>query len=124
MERLIKSVPVSNGELYEIAAGQRTDLADFTGTIEIWEKTVQVPILGRVQKGPKEIHASFIVCGDLSYHRENIQIHSGKVYEAVGDVENRKLDFAGLRFTDSDPIENTLTFEIPDLELIQKLLTI
>jgi len=42
--------------------------------------------------------------------------------EATGDVECEALHFAGLRFEDSDPLRNELTFEITDLELIQKLL--
>lgn len=51
-------------------------------------------------------------------------IHSGKVYDAVADVVGVRTVFAGLRFEDSDPIKNRLTFEITDMELIQRLLTL
>ncbi len=49
-------------------------------------------------------------------------VDSGKVFEAQAVVSDERFAFAGLRFEDSDPLENELVFEIPDLELIQKLL--
>lgn len=124
MNMIIKTLPVIDGELFVISAGQRLPLARFSGRIEITENTKFVPILGTVQKGIKTIYASFIVCGDLEYQRETDvnKIHSGKVFEALADVEGERLEFAGLRFEDSDPLKNELVFEITDLELIQKLL--
>lgn len=124
MNRLIKTLSVKNGKLFVIAAGQRLPLAGFSGRIEIIERTALVPVLGTVQKGTKTIYASFIVCGNLEYQRqmERDFIHSGKVYEAHGDVEGEVLHFAGMRFEDSDPLNNELMFEITDLELIQKML--
>ncbi len=47
---------------------------------------------------------------------------SGKVFEVRASTGGERLEFAGLRFEDSDPLKNELVFEIPDLELIQKLL--
>ncbi|UNI72470.1 MAG: hypothetical protein [Chaetfec virus UA24_244] len=125
-ERLIKIIPCDNGELYETAGGQRRSLACFNGQIEIKEHTTLIPRLGTVQKGTKSIYASFLMCGDLEYRRETDYqyIHSGKVYDAVADVEGERLSFAGMRFEDSDPIKNELIFRITDLELVQKLLEI
>lgn len=124
MDRLIKTIPATDGELYAISAGRRFSLAGFNGRVEVRERTSLTPILGTVQKGTKKILASFIVCGDLEY-RQQIDdgfINSGKVYEASADVEGEKICFAGLRFEDSDPLKNELIFEITDLELIQKLM--
>lgn len=124
MNRIIKTIPATDGELYVTSAGQRLPLAHFSSRVEITESTKLVPILGTVQKGMKTIYASFIVCGNLEYQREiNSEfIHSGKVYEAAADVDNERLCFAGLRFEDSDPLKNELVFEITDLELIRKLM--
>ena len=124
MNRIIKILPVTDGELFVISAGQRLPLAHFSGRIEIAENTKLVPILGTVQKGTKQIFASFIFCGDLDYQREfdSGLIHSGKVFEALADVKSERLEFAGLRFLDSDPLKNELVFKITDLELIQKLI--
>lgn len=124
MERIIKTIPVKNGELYVISAGRRDTLAKFGGRIEIIEHTDNVPILGTVQTGAKRIHASFIVCKDLDYQIEITDgfIHSGKVYEAEANLCGERLFFSGLRFSDSDPLHNELIFEIADMELIQKLL--
>lgn len=124
MEKIIKTISVSDGELFVTSAGQRLPLARFDGRVEIIEKTNIVRVLGTTQKGTKTIHASFIVCGNIEYQQEvpDGYIHAGKVYDAVADTAGRRLQFAGLRFTDSDPFENELTFEITDLELIQALL--
>lgn len=123
MDRKIKTIPAESGELYVISAGSRFELACFTGRVEVIEHTTLVPILGKVEKGTKKIYASFIVCGDIEYQREISEdfIHSGKVYEAAADVNGERLFFSGLRFEDSDPFTNELTFEITDMELIRKL---
>lgn len=124
MNRIIKTIPAADGELFVISAGQRLPLAHFSGRVEITENTTLVPILGTVQRGTKTIYASFIVCGDLEYHREpdSNLIHSGKIFEAITDINGERLEFAGLRFEYSDPLKNELVFEIRDLELIQKLI--
>lgn len=124
MNKVIKTIPATDGELYVISAGQRLPLAHFSGRVEITENTSLIPILGTVQKGAKKICASFIVCGDLEYQMkiDNDGIHSGKVYEAVADVNNKRINFAGLRFEDSDPLKNELVFEITDLELIREFM--
>jgi len=124
MDRVIKTIPATDGELYVISAGERLPLAAFNGKVEITERTKLIPILGTVQKGTKRIFASFIVCGNLEYHWriEDDFIHSGKVYEAVAYVNGEKIHFAGLRFEDSNPVNNVLVFEITDLALIQKFI--
>lgn len=124
MFTLIKTLEALNGELFVTSAGQRKQLARFTGEVKINEETMLIPVLGRTEKGVKKIYASFIVCGDLGYSRPltDDSIHSGKIFDITADVNGERLLFAGLRFEDSDPIENTLTFEITDLELIKKLL--
>ncbi len=124
MNRIIKTLPAEDGTLYAVSAGQRIQFANFSGRIEIIENTALVPVLGRVERGIKQIFASFIFCGDLQYTREISSdfIHAGKVYEATADIENERLYFGGLRFEDSDPVKNELKFEITDAELIKKLL--
>lgn len=124
MNKLMKSIPAENGELYVTSAGRRQLLAYFDGNIEISERQAYVPILGTVQKGTKRIFASFVICENIDYQTEvsDCFIHSGKVYDAIADVMNEKITFAGLRFMDSDPIKNTLVFEITDLELVKRLI--
>ena len=123
MKRVIKEIPAADGELQVVSAGRRQSLAHFQGRVEICEYTTTIPVLGAVQKGTKQIYASFIVCG-MEYHREIDDgfIHSGKVYEAAANVQGKRLHFAGMRFADSNPVSNELVFCIPDLELIQALL--
>ena len=124
MERIIKTLPCEGGKLFATSAGERREFAQFGGRVEIVEHTTLVPILGQTHRGTKRLHASFIVCEDVTYTRriEDDFIHSGKVYDATADVGGARLTFAGLRFADSDPIRNELTFEITDMELIRRLL--
>ncbi len=124
MDRIIKKLPVTGGDLSVISAGERRPLAHFNGRIEIIEKIALIPMLGKVQRGTRTIYASFIICGDLEYQMETPDefIHSGNIYEADADVGGERLCFAGLRFEDLDPVADELTFEITDLSLIQKLM--
>lgn len=124
METVIKTIPAENGELYVTEAGQRRQLAHFCGKVQITEEQKLIPMLGTIQKGIKRIYASFIVCGDMEYQRkiDDSYIHTGKAYDAIADVEGERVCFSGLRFEDSDPIENELIFEITDVELIKKLI--
>ena len=125
MITLIKTLDIQNASLNVITAGRRLPLAQFTGKIEIAEHRSMTPILGRVCKGEKKVYASFILCQDIEYQTDN-EFNTGKVYEAVGDVQGERscerLIFSGLRFEDMNPLNGTVTLEVTDLELIRKML--
>ncbi len=124
MDTIIKTLTAADSSLSVTAAGRRSELASFTGRIEITEHTSYVPLLGALHKGMKSIHASFITCGNIDYKmpvNENT-IHAGRVFDAKATVSGERLRFSGLKFIDSDPIENELVFELTDYELIEKLL--
>ena len=88
MKTLIKTLDIQNASLTVITAGRRLPLAQFTGKIEITEHQSMTPVLGRMCKGEKKIYASFILCQDIEYQTDD-EFHTGKVYEAVGDVQGR-----------------------------------
>ncbi len=124
--RIIKEMDLQDGQLNVVAAGKRSFIADFTGKVLIYEKIAEVSVLGNHCKGKKHIYASFIACDKESYFGDR-NIHSGMVFDASGKVEGsdgvyRNVLFAGMRMEDTDPIESTITFEIPDYELIESLL--
>lgn len=125
MITIIKTLDIRNATLNVITAGRRLPLAQFCGRIEIAETQSIVSVLGRRCKGEKKIYASFILCENIDYKIDN-EFNSGKVYEAVGDVQGEKacerLIFSGLRFEDINPLNGTVTFEVTDLELIRKML--
>lgn len=125
MTTLIKTLNITNAELNVITAGRRLSLARFDGKIEINEIKNITPILGRPCKGEKIIHASFMLCDDIEYQTQN-DFNSGKVYEALGDVQGEssceRLLFSGLRYEDMDVLSGKVTFEITDLELIRKMI--
>lgn len=112
MTKIIKTLGIENSRLNVITAGRRIPIADFSGRIEIYEKQNNVSILGRHCKGEKKIYASFILCDNIEYCSDD-EIHSGKVYESVGDVQGEqfceRFIFSGLRFEDSDPVNKTTT---------------
>lgn len=125
MITLIKTLDIQNASLNVITAGRRLPLAQFTGKIEITEHRNMTPILGRMCKGEKKVYASFILCQDIEYQTDD-EFNTGKVYEAVGDVQGERscerLIFSGLRFEDMNPLNGTVTLEVTDLELIRKML--
>lgn len=102
MKTLIKTLDIQNASLTVITAGRRLPLAQFTGKIEITEHQSMTPVLGRMCKGEKKIYASFILCQDIEYQTDD-EFHTGKVYEAVGDVQGERscerLIFSGLRLS-------------------------
>ena len=120
----IKVIPVNDSELYMVSGGRRYCIAKANGRVQIEEKQTQVAMLGTLQKGTKKILASFIVCGDIDFQKgfSFDSVVTGKVFEVQGSASGERLEFAGLRFEDFDPLKNELILEIPDLELIQKLL--
>lgn len=120
----IKVIPINNSELYMISGGQRHCIARSDGRVEIEEKQIQIARLGTIQKGIKRILASFIICGNIDFQKgfSFDSVDTGKVFEVRAGVSGERLEFSGLRFEDFDPLKNELVFEIPDLELIQKLL--
>ncbi len=120
----IKVISIKDSELYMVSGGRRHYIARSNGRVEIEEKQVRVARLGTLQKGTKRILASFIICGDIDFQRDFSfdSVDAGKVFEIRASTGGERLEFAGLRFEDSDPLKNELIFEIPDLELIQKLL--
>lgn len=128
MINLIKSIPLNNGELFVTTGGNRYHLASFDGVLEIKEEQSTVPILGRLSNGTKSIRATLMLCDNLHNinSKEYETISSAKVYEAQSSVEvghdTVPYKFSGLKFIDSDPINNTITFEVTDLYLIEKLL--
>lgn len=124
MDRRIMTIPAENGEIYEISAGCRHQLATFNGKVEVMEHKNFISILGKVEEGTKSIYASLIAYGNLEYKTEdgNVSIHSGKVYEALADINGKGTFFAGMRFKDSDPISGELVFEITDRELVRKFI--
>ncbi len=125
MTTLIKTLDVKNAQLNVITAGRRINLANFEGRIEITENQSMVSILGRRCKGEKKVYASFILCDDVDYHSDD-EFSSGKVYEAVGDVQGEysceRLIFSGLQYNNMDPTSGMVTFEVTDLELIRKMI--
>ena len=125
MRTLIKTLSVTDGQMNMIKAGRRSSFAQFSGHIKVFETLDKENILGHAVKRTKKISAS-LICIDMDYSTDE-EINSGNVYEATatvqGEHEREKLLFAGLRFDDSDPVAGSITFEITDLELIRKLLT-
>ena len=125
MVRTIKTLSITNAELYVITSGMRKLLARFTGEVEIREEQSMVSVLGHRSKGEKRICASFVLCDDMDYQLED-EFSTAKVYEAIGDVmgseRTENLIFSGLQYEDNDPISENVMFRIADLELIKKML--
>lgn len=123
--RTKKVLDINDGQMNMIKVGRRSSFAQFSGHIKVFETLDKENILGHAVKRTKKISAS-LICTDMDYNTDE-EINSGNVYEATatvqGEHEREKLLFAGLRFDDSDPVAGSITFEITDLELIRKLLT-
>lgn len=126
MLRIIKELDLQDGRLNVVTSGMRSFVANLTGKVMIYEKTSEIAILGNHCKGKKHIYASFIACDKESYFGDK-DIHSGMVFDANGEVQRtdgvyETVYFAGLQMEDSNPAKSTITFAIPDYELIARLL--
>lgn len=125
MLKVINKIDLQNLRLGAVSGGVRRNVGKFTGEVKIYEKTTDVPLSGCRCVGIKRMYARLVACDKESYFG-SMNIHSGMVFDASGEMERtdgvfETLHFAGLRMEDSDPRESTVTFEIPDYELVRKL---
>lgn len=119
---MIKKIcDVSDGHLFYTTAGQRKPLADFSGEVQIHEEQELVSMLGCIHKGTKRIYARILLCGNIKY-KTDANIYDYMSFDAVGTLNDKAETFSGLTLVDSDPENNTLSFEISDKALIEKLL--
>lgn len=70
MERLVKSLELTNGELFYTKNGSRYILAHCEPTLEIYEKSTSVPVLGRTSPSMKRIYFELILCKETAFCRE------------------------------------------------------
>ena len=118
---LKKSIPMEKGRLFYITAGRRYPLADFDGEIRIYEEQELVPLLGSLSKGRKKIRATILICGDVKYLTDT-EIYDYMCFEAMGVINKEQLLLSALDWIDSGATDNTLTFEITDAKLVEKLI--
>lgn len=112
---------VSEGHLFYTTEGKRKPLADFSGEVQIHEEQELVSILGCIHKGTKKLYARILLCNDIKY-KTDTNIYDYMCFDALGTVNDRPVVFSGLTLVDSDPENNTLSFEINDKALIEKIL--
>lgn len=122
---VIKRLTIDNAELMVTADGLRKKIADFSGEIIITRHEHHVSILGKRTGDDKEILASFVLCDDVDYRMKH-SFSGYNVYDAVGEVhgerEDERLTFSGMHFKDINLETGEITFEIPELGVIRKML--
>ena len=119
---MIKKIcDVLEGHLFYTTEGKRKPLADFSGEVQIHEEQELVSILGCIHKGTKKLYARILLCDDIKY-KTDVNIYDYMCFDATGIVNEKTVMFSGLTLVDSDPENNTLSFEINDKALIEKIL--
>lgn len=129
MERLIKTLELTNGELFYVQNGNRYKLAKCEPSLEIHEKSTQVSALGRATPGIKRIYFELILCRETEFCREiderffsNIVAYSMKadVYRPDGIFETLYFDRMNFEEITSD---GTMKFSLVcPQELADKLM--
>lgn len=67
MERLIKTLELTNGELYYTKNGNRYLLARCLPLVEIYEKTTSVSAIGRTSPGVKRVYFELVLCQETEF---------------------------------------------------------
>lgn len=122
---VIKRLTIDNAELMVTADGLRKKIADFSGEIVITRHEHHVSLMGKRTGDDKKILASLVLCGDVDYRMKH-SFSGYNVYDAVGNVhgerEDERLTFSGMHFEEFDPVTGEITFQIPELGVIHKML--
>lgn len=129
MERLVKSLELTNGELFYAKNGSRYTLAHCEPTLEIYEKSTPVSVLGRTVPGVKRIYFELILCRDATFCREVDErfFHNTVAFSMKADVYRPDGVFETLYFDRMDfeelAVDGTLKFSLVcPQELTDKLL--
>ena len=130
MERLIKTLHLTNGELYYSQQANRYTLAHCEPALEIYEKSASVPVLG-AGPGIKRTYFELVLCQDTQFCRAtdeqfwtNTVAFSMKAdaFRPDGVYETLYFDRLDLEEISAD---GTLTFSLVcPPELVKKLLAL
>lgn len=116
-KRMIKSIPLEQGELYGIISGRRILLAKCNPRVEIMEHSTNVPILGAKSYQIKKRHIAIVLCPSPDGAREIDEAFLQTVtrFELSADMQRTDGIFENLIFDALTPREIDLdgdwTFE-------------
>ncbi|GFI33094.1 hypothetical protein IMSAGC013_04501 [Lachnospiraceae bacterium] len=106
-KRMIKSIPLEQGELYGIISGRRILLAKCNPRVEIMEHSTNVPILGAQSYQIKKRHIAIVLCPSPDAAREIDEAFLQTVtrFELSADMQRTDGIFENLIFDALTPRE-------------------
>lgn|GEM_PF-4063054 len=126
MRTLIKTLSVERGKLFITTNGKRLNLKNCRLSIEIYELSKALPIMGVVGYDVKIHHEGLLDCETMDLiNPEHIEPTSQ--YEIVGDIEKfdytfERFNFSNLTLTELNLPRGVFSFEIKDQTTIRKLI--
>ena len=100
---LLKTIPLSDGRLYATADGMRCLLASTVPVLEVYEKEIAVPIMGRGRTVKKTAY-SLILCKDNEFTREvdNEYLKNITAFDLTAQAQREDGIFEVIRFNNLD----------------------
>ena len=131
IRKLLRTVPLENGELYGIVGSRRILLANCQPKVEVYEHSTRVTSIGRHSYDVKSNHAVLVLCPDPETTREvNAEfLQTVSQFDLRAEIQREDGVFEVIMFENLYPNEIELggdwEFELTDPEKIaRKFLTI
>lgn len=88
MTTLLNTLFSENGELFTIGQGRRVLFAQCKPEIRIYEKTMQVPLLGKPGYRKKSMRFTVVLCGDMEFTSDTVEetMRKAERYELTADI--------------------------------------
>ena len=101
---LLKTIPLSDGEIYATAGGVRRFLATTVPVLEVYENETTVPILGKGRQ-IKKMSYSLVLCKDSEFTREvDIEyLQSVTAFDLTAQVQRADGVFEVITFNNIEP---------------------
>ena len=101
---LLKTIPLSDGRLYATTGGMRCLLATTIPVLEVYEKEITVPIMGKGRTVKKTVY-SLVLCGDNEFTRDvDIEyLQNVTAFDLTAQVQRTDGVFEVITFNNIEP---------------------
>ena len=128
MQTLIKTLTAENGKLFAVIGGRRVSVSSCPIEVEIYEVSLNIPVLGIVGYEVKLRHAAEVHCDAKETSRaiDEIFLKNVSRFEVVGDLQRadgkfERIIFDSLRLAEIDLFRGIWVLSVEDQTLVRRL---
>ena len=128
MQTLIKTLTAERANVYTVTDGRRTNFCRCPITVEIYEISQKIPVLGKIGYEVKLQHSAELQCESTPKVDADF-FNKVSRFEVVGDIQRtdgifERFTFDNLNLVEFDLFAGTWVFDVVDRNIIKKLVNI